>query len=170
MIKNFFISSLPSSGKTTLLMEIIKELKLNAGGFYTSEIREKGIRKGFKIITLDGEEGILAHVNVKSPYQVSKYKVNIEDLEKLGVKSILDTLNQNKVIIIDEVGKAEMYSEKFKKTILAALDSKNKILGTIMLKPNPFCDKIKQRKDTRIFYLTRENREEIKMEIKNLLK
>ena len=170
MIKNFFISSLPSSGKTTLLMEIIKELKLNAGGFYTSEIREKGIRKGFKIITLDGEEGILAHVNVKSPYQVSKYKVNIEDLEKLGVKSILDTLNQNKVIIIDEVGKAEMYSEKFKKAVEAALDSKNKILGTIMLKPNPFCDKIKRRQDTKVFYLTKENFQQIKKEIKNLLK
>ena len=170
MIKNIFITGLPGCGKTSLVIAILKELKLNASGFYTEEIREKGTRKGFKIITLDGREGILAHVNVKSPYQVSKYKVNIEDLEKLGVKSILDALNQNKVIIIDEVGKAEMYSEKFKKTILAALDSKNKILGTIMLKPNPFCDKIKQRKDTRIFYLTRENREEIKMEIKNLLK
>jgi len=145
MIKNIFITGLPGCGKTSLVIAILKELKLNASGFYTEEIREKGTRKGFKIITLDGREGILAHVNVKSPYQVSKYKVNIEDLEKLGVKSILDALNQNKVIIIDEVGKAEMYSEKFKKAVEAALDSKNKILGTIMLKPNPFCDKIKGR-------------------------
>ena len=169
MIKNFFISSLPSSGKTTLLMEIIKELKLNAGGFYTSEIREKGIRKGFKIITLDGEEGILAHVNVKSPYQVSKYKVNIEDLGKLGVKSILDTLNQNKVIIIDEVGKAEMYSEKFKKAVSTALDSKNKVLGVIKLTTDPLTNKIRKRKDTKIFHLTRENREGIKKKVRSFL-
>jgi len=170
MIKNIFITGLPGCGKTTLIKEILEELNLDAGGFYTLEIREGGIRKGFKIITLDGKEGILAHVNVKSPYKVSKYKVNIKDLEEIGVKSILDVLNQNKVIIIDEVGKAEMYSEKFKMAVSTTLDSKNKVLGTIMLKPNPFCDKIKERSDTKIFYLTRENFQKIKEEIKNLLK
>jgi nucleoside-triphosphatase THEP1 len=38
-----------------------------------------------------------------------------------------------------------------------------------MLKENPFCDKIKQRKDTKVFYLERENRERVKEEILNLL-
>jgi len=66
MIKNIFISGKPGCGKTSLIMEILKELKLDAGGFYTSEIREEGIRKGFKITTLDGKKGILAHLNVKS--------------------------------------------------------------------------------------------------------
>lgn len=47
----------------------------------------------------------------------------------------------------------ELFSEKFKKTVLKALNSENKVLETIMLKRNPFCDKIKQRKDTKIFYL-----------------
>jgi len=168
-IKNFFISSLPGAGKTTLIMELIKELNLPAGGFYTSEIRQRGVRKGFKITTLDGTEGILAHVNIKSPYQVSKYKVNLKDLEEIGVKSILEALKNTKICVIDEVGKMELFSEKFKKAVLATLDSKNKVLGTIMLKPNPFCDKIKQRKDTKVFYLTRESFQKIKEEIKNLL-
>jgi nucleoside-triphosphatase len=54
--------------------------------------------------------------------------------------------------------------------VLKALESQNKILGTIMLKENPFCDKIKQRKDTKVFYLTRENRERVKKEILQLFK
>ena len=170
MVKNVFITGLPGCGKTSLIKEILKELRLNAGGFYTQEIREGGIRKGFKIITLDSKEGILAHVNVKSPYRVSKYKVNIKDLEEIGVNSIFEALKKNKICIIDELGKMELYSEKFKKVVLAALDSKNKVLGTIMLKPNPFCDRIKKRADIKFFYLTSENREEIKEEIKNLLK
>ena len=169
MIKNFFITGKPASGKTTLIMEIIKELNLDAGGFYTLEIREDNIRKGFKIITLDKKEGILAHVNIKSPYRVSKYKVNIRDLEKIGVKSISDALKENKTVIIDEIGLMEMKSEKFKKTVLTALDSKNKVLGTIKLFPDSFTDKIRKRKDTKIFHLTRENREEIKKEIIKLL-
>jgi len=163
-------------------MEILKELNLDAGppkfcktklrragGFYTSEIREKGVRKGFKITTLDGKERILAHQNFKSPYRVSKYGVNIKDLEEIGVKSILNALSENKIIVIDEIAKIEMFSEKFKKVTLNALDSKNKVLGAIMLKPNPFCDKIKQRSDTKVFYLTKENRQKIKKEIKKLL-
>ena len=180
MIKNIFITGTPGCGKTSLIMEIIKELDLlarrsldeggEAGGFYTSEIREGGLRKGFKIITLNGQEGILAHVNVESPYQVSKYKVNIKDLEEIGVRSILEALKEDKIIIIDEVGKAEMFSNKFKQAVLVALNSKNKVLGTIKLTPDSFTSKIKNRSDTKIFYLTKENRKEIKKEVIKLLR
>lgn len=166
MIKNIFITGLLGSGKTTLLIEIIKKLNLDVGGFYTQEIREKGIRKGFKIITFNGKEGILAHVNIKSPYWVSKYGVNIKDLEEIGVKSILDSLKENKIIVIDEIGKAEMFSEKFREAVISALNSKNKILGTIKLTPDSFADKIKKRKDTKIFYLNKENFQEIKEKVK----
>jgi len=169
MIKNIFISGKPGCGKTNLIIEILKELDLDAGGFYTQEIREKGIRKGFKIITSNGKEGILAHINIESPYRVSKYKVNLKDLEEIGVKSILNALSEDKIIVIDEIARMEMFSEKFKRAAEVALDSKNKVFGTIMLKPNPFCDKIKQREDTKIFYLARKNRERIKEEIKKLL-
>jgi len=170
MIKNIFISGKPGCGKTSLIIEIIKELDLDVGGFYTSEIRESGIRKGFKIITLNGREGILAHINIKSPYRVSKYKVNIKDLEEIGVQSILDTLRENKICVIDEVGGMEMYSEKFKKAVLTVLNSKNKVLGTIKLTSDPFTDKIKGRRDVTNFYLTRGNFQQIKEEIKSLLK
>jgi len=151
-------------------MEILKELNLNAGGFYTAEIRESGIRKGFKITTLDGKEGILAHVNIKSPCRVGKYRVNIRDLEEIGVKSILDALEENKLVVIDEIGKQEMCSSKFKKTVVSALNGKNKVLGTIKLTYDPFTDKIKKREDTKIFYLTKENRKEIKDQIIKFLK
>ena len=169
MIKNIFITGKPGCGKTTLIMEILKELNLKAGGFYTQEIREKGIRKGFKIISLDGKEGILAHVSIKSPFRVSKYGVNIKDLEEIGVKSILEGIKENKIIIIDEIGKMELFSERFRKAVWDALESKNKVLGTIKMTRDSFTDKIRKRKDTKIFYLKRENRKRIKNEIKILL-
>ena len=180
MAENIFITGKPGCGKTSLIIKILEELKLNArlrqcfngqaGGFYTQEIRERGARKGFKIITLNGQEGILAHINIESAYRVSRYKVNIKDLEEVGVKSILDSLEKNKITVVDEVGKIELFSEKFKKAVWTALDSKNKVLGTITLSPDSFCDKIKKRPATKIFYLTRENREKIKEEIiKNLI-
>jgi len=169
VVKKVFISGKPGCGKTTLIMEILKGLNLDAGGFYTQEIRERGQRLGFKIITLNGQEGILAHINIKGPYRVSRYGINLKDLEEIGVKSILDSLKENKICVIDEIGGMEIKSLEFKKAVKAALDSQNKILGTITLKPNPFCDEIKKRQDTKIFYLTRENREKIKEEIIKLL-
>jgi nucleoside-triphosphatase len=170
MIKNILVTGFPGCGKTTLIKEILKELKLDAGGFFTEEIREKGIRKGFKIITLDGKEGILAHVDIKSPYRISRYGVNIKDLEEIGVKSILKGIKENRIIIIDEIGKAEMLSKKFRKTVLMALNSQKKVLGTIKFTYDPFTERIKKRKDTVVFNLTKRNRNEIKRKIEELIR
>jgi nucleoside-triphosphatase len=165
MIKNIFVTGLPGCGKTTLIKEILKELKIPAKGFFTEEIRREGERIGFKIVTLSGKEGILAEKGFKSSYKVSKYGVILRDLEEIGVKEIEEGLKEDKIIIIDEIGKAEMFSEKFKEAVLAALNSQKKVLGTIKLTYDPFTDKIKKRNDTKVFYLTRENREKLKEEI-----
>lgn len=168
-IKNIFITGLPGCGKTTLLKEILREVNLQARGFFTEEIRKNGKRVGFKIINLEGKEGILAYKGLKSPFLVSKYGVNLEDLEEIGIKEIEKGLTEECILVVDEIGKMELFSQKFREVILKALDSKNKVLGTIMLAKDPFCDKIKKRKDTKIFKLEKENKEKIKQEIKNLL-
>jgi len=58
MIKNIFITGLPGCGKTSLLKEILEELKIPARGFFTQEIRKGGERIGFEIITLTDKTGI----------------------------------------------------------------------------------------------------------------
>jgi len=169
MIKNIFVTGPPGCGKTTLIKEILEELKVPARGFFTQEIRKGKERIGFEILTLTGKRGILAKKGFKSSFRVSKYGVILRDLEEMGVKEIEEGLKGDFLIVIDELGKMELFSEKFRKVILEALDTKNKILGTIMLKPNPFCDKIKERKDTKVFYLKRENFQKVKEEIKKFL-
>jgi len=169
MIKNIFITSRPGIGKTTLIKEILEELKIKARGFFTEEIRKNGERVGFKIVTLSGKTGILAEKGFRSPYKVSKYGVILKDLEEIGLKEIEEGLKEGCLLITDEIGKMELFSPKFRKIISEALDAKNKVLGTIMLKPNPFADRIKRRSDTKIFYLNRKNRTEIKQEIMRFL-
>ena len=138
MIKNIFVTGKPGCGKTTLIIDVLKDLDLDAGGFYTEEIREEGKRVGFKIKTLNKKEGVLAHIKFKSKYQVGKYKVNLKDLEEIGVSALEKAVKEKKVVLIDEIGKMELFSEKFKRVVLKALNSENKVLGTIMLKRNPF--------------------------------
>ena len=170
--KNLLITGKPGCGKTTLIKEIVKEIKKPAFGFYTQEIRNKnGKRVGFEMISLNGRKGILAHINFESKYRVGKYKVNLETLEKIGVESVLKGLeSKENLIVIDEIGKMELFSDKFKKAVLKALDSDNKVLATIKLTKDPYCDKIKERKDTKMFELKRANFRSLKQKIKKLIK
>jgi len=165
MIKNILLTGLPGCGKTTLIKEIIKEKKLKAGGFYTQEIRENNQRVGFEIVTLSGKKGILAHQNFESKFKVGKYKVNLKDLEEIAVKEIEEAIKNKDYIIIDEIGKIEMFSEKFKEIVLKALESPKKVLATIKLIDDGFTKRIKKDRETKVFYLSKENKEEIKREI-----
>jgi len=106
MKDNILLQGYPGVGKTTVVKKIVAGVE-SAGGFYTEEIREGSTRRGFKIITLEGNQGILAYEGRPSPYRVGKYGVNIEVLESVGVESISDSLEDmgKRLIIIDEIGK-----------------------------------------------------------------
>ena len=60
----------PGCGKPTLITRAVNHLGQSAGGFYTEEMRETGGRVGFKIVTLDGQEAVFAHINFKTPERV----------------------------------------------------------------------------------------------------
>lgn len=165
-MKNVLLSGPPGCGKTSLIQEVIKNLKgVKTAGFFTSEIRGKGERKGFKITSLDGKEAILSHVDFKGLHKVSKYTVSIENLEMVGLKALIEGLKKADLIVIDEIGKMELFSEAVRQAILEALDSEKKVVGTIMQAPNPFADRIKGRKDIKVISLSRENREAVLQEL-----
>ena len=162
---NILLSGLPKSGKTTLIKNIAVELKSPIAGFFTSHILQEGRRVGFNLITFSGKSGILAHHNFPSAYRVGDYKVNLKDLEEIGVKEIEEALETDKIIIIDEIGKMEMFSKKFLAAVERALDSKNKVLATIVYTPHQQADKLKERKDVELITVTQENREGLVDEI-----
>ncbi len=164
MAENILLTGPPGAGKTTLIMRVIEKIKnMGVGGFYTEEIREKGVRTGFKILTLDGNEGILSHVDHDSRVRVGRYRVNIDDLENIAVKSILDSLGKD-TIIIDEVGRMELVSEKFRDAVMKALDT-GRVLGTIRLGRDEFTEKIRMRVDTEIIVVTFQNRDSLVSEL-----
>ncbi len=167
--KNIFITGRPGIGKTTMIKRLIKDLRLDAGGFYTEEIREQGIRKGFRIRSISGEEGIFAHVNIEAPYRVSKYGIDIQILNTIGVKAIDDAIEKNTVVIIDEIGRMEIFSPDFQKAVVRALDSKKPVLGVIQQRENPFLDSIRRRGDVELFCLKENTHEEVFQMIKKRL-
>ncbi len=111
---NIFITGPPRSGKSTLIGEILEEINLNTEGLRTPDIREDGQRKGFKLVDIDsGEEGILAHVDVEEGPRVSRYRVDMEDLRRFTEESLADVSQDCDIVLIDEIGTMELYSDYF---------------------------------------------------------
>lgn len=171
-MNNYLITGPPRCGKTTLIMKIrqVGSLSAKVTGFITEEVRERGERTGFKLISLsEKKEGYLAKKGFPSPYRVGRYGVNIEDLEDIGCSAIEKGLLSGKVIFIDEIGKMELFSAKFRKILLDALDSPQKVLASIMERNNDFADGIKKRSDVKLIRLHRDNFEQVFEEVKDWL-
>ena len=173
--RHIFLTGRPRIGKTTAILKSIVEAKdvgLRVGGMISQEIRERGVRVGFKIVNLKtGEEGILAHVNQKSGPSVGKYRVCLKDLENVGVKAILEACREADLVVIDEVGPMELYSEAFRKAVLEALNSGKMVLGTIHYRARDrLMDAIKSREDIELIEVKYENRNILpKMIVKKIL-
>ena len=161
MKQAFLLTGAPGSGKTSILKEVLAQVGKSAGGFYTEEIRTGGMRQGFDIVTLDGNRATLAHIDIKSPYRVSKYGVDLAALETVAVPAIKRAVQECDIVVIDEIGKMELFSSSFRESVLEAVDSGKKVLGTIMLKPHPWADKIKQQVEVEVVPVTRANRSQI---------
>ena len=159
-MKHILLTGLAGVGKTTLLRTVVS--KLNAcGGFYTEEILENGRRIGFKIKTLDGREGLLALKGFNSKFKLGGYGINLRDLEEIGVACVEEAMNNKEIIVIDEIGKMELFSEKFRKVVLRVLDSGKMLLGVIHKGKIEFLNKIRERKDVEIFEVNLYNHNEI---------
>ena len=161
MAIKILLTGRPGVGKTTVIKKIARTLGERAGGFFTEEIREKGKRVGFAIEELGGRKGILAHKGIKSKFRVGRYGVNLSGIEEIGVAAVREAVAKRKVLVIDEIGKMELYSEKFKEALVEALDADTHLVATIMLKDTGLTRTLKTKPGVKVIEITKENRDEL---------
>ncbi len=148
----------PGIGKTTVIKGVIAQLGDRTGGFYTEEIRGPGGRKGFRLITLDGQSAVIAHVDFKSRSQVGRYGVKVDVIDRLGASAIRSAVDQNAIVIIDEIGKMELFSSQFQSAVLKAISSPKIVLATAMLDDQPWLMALKALPDVTVWEVTKPNR------------
>ncbi len=158
--KNILLTGPPGCGKSTLIERIVGRLGGPATGFFTREIREKGPRVGFSITTLDGKEGVLAHTTIRSGPRVGRYGVNIADIDRIAVPSLIPD-NPAAIVVIDEIGKMECFSRLFKETVTNLLESQHLVIGSIAQRGDRFIQRIREREDVTLVHVTHENSDEL---------
>ena len=161
----YLLTGRPGTGKTSLIRQAVAGIRDKAGGFYTEEIRSGGVRQGFRLVTLAGEEAILAHVDIRSPYHIGKYGVDVASLDKVGISALNQAAKERRLVVVDEIGKMELFSGNFREAVWRVINSDKKVLGTIMLKANLWADAIKRQPQVNLVEVTRTNHQQVLEEL-----
>jgi nucleoside-triphosphatase THEP1 len=157
----YLITGAPGVGRTTVVRQVVSTMRLRAAGFYTEDLQSRGVREGFRIVTLDGEMALLAATGHPGPVQVSKYGIDLEELERVGVSALRRGMDRGHVVVADEIGKMQLYSRAFRQTILEAVRNGHPLLGTIMQGRNPYAEKIRRHGNVELIVLTQDNRADV---------
>jgi nucleoside-triphosphatase len=154
----------PGVGKSTLVRRVIDGLSCNFGGLLTQERRALGRRVGFDLCDLkSGACGTLASLDGTGP-RLGKYHVNLDDLEKIGARAIEDSLKTD-LVVIDEVGPMELFSERFVRAVERALESDRPMLVVLHARSkHPLAKKI--RETFHLVTVTKENRDGLAEEVR----
>jgi nucleoside-triphosphatase len=118
----------PGSGKTTLLQNFIDAIP-NKQGFVTKEVVDTDKRTGFELVSADGKTAILASIYSGSKVRVSKYGVEVGQLDEF--LSQLPPVRAGNLIYVDEIGQMELRSDTFKELVTRYLNMDNLYVGTI---------------------------------------
>jgi len=170
------ITGMPSVGKTQTIIKIIEFLEENGykvEGMITEPIVEKKKHVGFYVVDwITEEKEVFAHINIDNKDKVGKYGVDINALEKIGIPAIEKAINNPEIniIVIDEIGKMEMMSERFCEVVIEAMDSDKPILVTLHKKSrSPLLQDVRRRDDIRILEVTPVNRNLLPYKIEKIM-
>ncbi len=171
-MEKIFLTGEPHVGKSTIISKLYEKYPNNIVGVIAGEIQDtQGVRQGFTSGTFDDPTLLtIAHSSSDSEIRVSRYGVDIEALDKVAqlLSQQLEVARENgSVLIFDEIGLIQSFSEKLKAQIEAALasdvpsilaikrdDSVSEWLGDVKHSPN-----------TRTVTLTEETRDQVLEEL-----
>ena len=134
MASVYVITGVPGIGKTTALVRLTKMLK-NAGvevdGFYSVEVKDKGERKGFSFVDIKtGDTVQLASISGDG-IRFSRYRVKVKNIDQFVPKVIQRAIEYSKIIILDEIGPMELFSNSFRKAVEDLLKTDKVIIAVV---------------------------------------
>ncbi len=167
MGRTLLLTGHPGVGKTTAIRQVAEALGSRAGGFYTQEILGPGGRKGFQLVTLDGREIVMAHVDIRTRNRVGRYGVDVAALDRVGVGAVRQAVESptTEIVVIDEIGRMEMFSGEFRGAVLKAISSNKIVIATLMQKADDWTGALKTLPQVTVWEITESNRNALPVKI-----
>lgn len=173
LLKHLLLTGSPGCGKTTVVRKVVARLRessLPLRGFWTEETRAVGRRTGFRIETVTGNRGLLASADLPGPPRLGRYGVDLASFESVAVAEVEAALRDaaagvSVTLVIDEIGKMELFSDRFRSAAEHAFSHTPHVVATVMRTPHPFADALKARPDVTLVTVTPENRDHLPAEI-----
>jgi nucleoside-triphosphatase len=171
MTVRVLVEGRPGSGKTTVaarLADLLPEHGVEVLGFVTRELREGGRRVGFAVETVDGERATLAHVGLPGPPRVGKYGVDLEAFERVALPALAEPPPRS-VALIDELGKMELASKRFREAVSRLFAARVDLVATVHVFRDPFTDRLRERLDIERVRITHESRDSLPQQLADKL-
>lgn len=168
MIRNILITGHPQVGKTTLVREVVKRLgDWRIAGFYTTEVLDSGKRTGFAVVPRRGPRKLFAGKgwDVPARLRVGTYGIKIAEFEKVALPELERALASDPtadpidLVVIDEIAKMELLSNRFRDLAVRLLDSPTLVLASVALHGTGIIRRVKGRTDTVVHRITPQNRD-----------
>jgi nucleoside-triphosphatase len=168
-MKRILLTGPPQCGKTTVVRRVAAAFPGRAAGFYTREVRERGRRVGFEIVTLAGEAALLSHVDFPGPHRVGKYGVNLDNFHRVALPA-LEVRPGFELMVVDEVGKMECLSDRFVAAMEGLWRAPVPLLATVAAKGGGLIAALKARPDKLLFAVSPANRDKLPARLVELLR
>lgn len=159
----------PGTGKSTAIKNIVQKLQTSEhdivlSGFYTEEVLDKnGERLGFDLVDVNDVDGSrrapLSRICFASQAMVENFGVDLNAL--VDFIPLVD--GQADVVVIDEIGNMQLYSDDFADLVERTVSGAATMLGSVHVFRHPFTDALKERVDVnlQILELSRTNRDSL---------
>ena len=144
--KSIAITGDPGCGKTYVIKQIIEEFQnkhKQIYGIITEDVcdEETGKRQGFNLKNINtGTTDTLAKKKEDTTdlHGIDKYEVNINNINQMieNLEIQISKMETGSILVIDEIGRMELMSEKFQKFIIKLFNEQRdfKLLVTIPIK------------------------------------
>ena len=152
------ITGKPGIGKTTVIQRVVARLRTcDIRGFYTEEIREGGVRQGFRLVGFDKMSCVIAHVDFPKTKCVGKYGVDVEAID--AAATMLRPDPAANAYLVDEIGKMECLSHRFVDTMRMLIAGDRPVIATVGKRGSGFIAEVKRMPECTLWDITRANRD-----------
>lgn len=134
-----------------------------------TEVLGAGQRIGFDLQDNIGRTTALARMDAKTDISVGRYYVDIKSLDTFI--DPLFTFGADQLLYIDEIGRMQLYSQKFQSLVREYLNAPNDYLGTISsIYEHSFIAEARNRNDILLCTITPANRNEMSIALQAAVK